>query len=319
MRELIERYGAQAALLFVAGIWGWAFVVVADAIASYPMFAFLGWRFAVAAAAFVLFYPRVLKRLTAANLRTGLIAGSLLAGGYIFQTWGLDGASGTTPARAAFITGLYVVITPLFQAVLLRKRPRKSTILGGAVALAGLWVLSGIGGAESGWVFGDTLVVICAVIYALHLIVLGSTGEQHDVSALTLVQLVTVAVICGAISLVRESAPLPTDTSIVWAIIITGVFASALAFVVQTWAQRLLPPSRVALILVTETAFGGLFGWSAAGVWPLREMIGAATMFTGLVLSEVLAVRADGKAAMVFEQAVEGMPVPVLRSDSSPD
>ena len=141
------------------------------------------------------------------------MAGVLLAGGYIFQTWGLDGATRTTPARAAFITGLYVVITPLLQAVLLRRRPRRSTLLGGAIALAGLWFLSGIGSDSGGWVFGDTLVVICAVVYSLHIIVLGSTGERHDVSALTLIQLGTVALVCGAISLVREQAR-PTDGSV---------------------------------------------------------------------------------------------------------
>jgi len=230
---------------------------------------------------------------------------------------GLDGAARTTPARAAFITGLYVVITPLLQAVLLRRRPRRSTLIGGAIALAGLWVLSGIGSQSGGWVFGDTLVVICAVIYAFHIIVLGSTGEQHDVSALTLVQLATVALICGGISLVKEHAAVPTDTSVIVAIVITGVFASAVAFVVQTWAQRKLPPSRVAIILVTETAFGGLFGWAAAGVWPLREVLGAFTMFGGLVFSEFVAGMAPSEEHVAFGPAVEGMPAPVIETSSS--
>ncbi len=317
MRDAVGRYGVQAALLAVAAVWGWAFVAVADAIALYPMYAFLAWRFALASVAFVVFYPRVLTRLTPANLRTGLVAGVLLAGGYIFQTWGLDGATRTTPARAAFITGLYVVITPLLQAVLLRVRPRKSTLVGGAVALAGLWVLSGIG-AQSGstWTFGDSLVAICAVIYALHIIVLGSTGEQHDVSALTLVQLSTVALVCTVMSLLTEHASLPSDPSVIGAIVITGVFASAVAFVIQTWAQRKLPPSRVAIILVTETAFGGLFGWAAAGVWPPREIAGAAIMFVGLVISEAVAAMAPSTEHVVFEPAVEGMPAPVLETAS---
>ncbi len=317
VRDYLERYGVQAALLSVACVWGWAFVVVADAIALYPMYAFLAWRFALACVAFVVFYPRVLRKLNRANLRMGLIAGVLLAGGYIFQTWGLDGATRTTPARAAFITGLYVVITPLLQAVLLRRRPRRSTLLGGAIALAGLWILSDIGSQTGGWVFGDTLVVICAVVYSFHIIVLGSTGEHHDVSALTLIQLGTVAVICGGISLITEQAPLPTEPSVIAAIVITGVFASALAFVVQTWAQRRLPPSRVAIILVTETAFGGLFGWAAAGVWPPREVLGALVMFSGLVISEAVASMAPSEERVVFGPAVEGMPAPVLETASS--
>jgi drug/metabolite transporter (DMT)-like permease len=312
VREYLERYGVQAALLAVACVWGWAFVAVADAIALYPMYAFLAWRFTLATAAFVLFYPRVLKKLTAANLRMGVLAGVLLAGGYIFQTWGLDGATRTTPARAAFITGLYVVITPLLQALLLRRRPRRSTLVGGAIALAGLWLLSGIGAPTGGWVLGDTLVVICAFVYAFHIIALGSTGEHHDVSALTIVQLSTVAVVCGVISAFKEQAPLPTNPCVIGAIVITGVFASAVAFVVQTWSQRKLPPSRVAIILVTETAFGGLFGWAAAGIWPLREVLGAALMFAGLVISEVVAAMTPSADHVAFEPAVEGMPAPML-------
>ena len=315
--EYLDRYGVQAALLGVAIIWGWAFVAVADAIVLYPMYAFLAWRFALASVAFVVFYPRVLTRLTWVNVRTGLIAGLLLAAGYILQTWGLDGATRTTPARAAFITGLYVVITPLFQAVWLRTMPRKSTLLGATIALAGLWVLSGIGSSAGGWVFGDTLVVACAFAYALHITFLGSTGKGHDVGVLTLVQIATVAVVCEGISAVKEHAPLPTDLRVVGAILVTGVLASAVAFVVQTWAQQKLPPSRVAIILVTETAFGGIFGWSAAGVWPLREMVGAATMFAGLVVSEVVAALSPQTANVTFEPAVEGMPVAVVESASS--
>jgi drug/metabolite transporter (DMT)-like permease len=288
---------------------------VAAALALYPMYAFLAWRFALAAVAFVAFYPKVLRRLSPASLRMGLLAGLVLSAGYIFQTWGLDGATKTSPAKAAFITGLYVVITPLLQAVLLRKRPRTSTVAGGLIALVGLWLLSGIGSSSGGWVFGDTLVVLCAVAFSVHIIVLGSTGEHHDVGVLTLVQLATVAVVCAAISAFKEHAGPPTDWSVIGAIVLCGVLASAMAFAVQTWAQRKLPPSRVALILVTETAWGGVFGWSAAGVWPVREVAGAALMFAGLILSEALAAFGPSAERVAFEPTVEGVPAPMVERD----
>jgi drug/metabolite transporter (DMT)-like permease len=317
-RSFVERFGAPAALVAVAIVWGWAFLAVADAIVLYPMYAFLAWRFALAAIAFVAFYPRVFKRLNAASLRMGLLAGIVLSAGYILQTWGLDGATKTTPAKAAFITGLYVVITPLLQAVLLRKRPRKSTVAGGLIALAGLWLLSGIGSSVGGWVFGDTLVVLCAVAFSVHIIVLGSTGEHHDFAVLTLVQLSTVAVVCGVISALKEHVGPPTNWSVIGAIVLCGVLASAMAFAVQTWAQKKLPPSRVALILVSETAWGGVFGWSAAGVWPVREVAGAALMFAGLIISEALAAFGPSAEKVAFEPAVEGMPAPVDEPDSGP-
>lgn len=316
VRRYVERFGVQTALLAVAVIWGWAFVAVADAIERCPMYSFLAWRFALASVAFVVFYPKVLKRLTAENIRMGLIAGVLLSAGYILQTWGLDGAGRTTPARAAFITGLYVVMTPLVQAVLLRRRPRTATLLGGGIALAGLWVLSGIGSSTGGWAAGDTLVVLCAVAFTAHIIALGSTHEGHDVAALTLVQLATVAAVCAVISAFKERAPLPTDSSVIVAIIVTGVFASALAFVVQTWAQRELPPARVALILVTETAFGGFFGWAASSTPPpAAELVGAALMFVGLIVSEAVAAMSTAEPPVTLEPVVEGMPPVVLSEE----
>jgi drug/metabolite transporter (DMT)-like permease len=311
VKAYLRQYAVQVSLVLVAAIWGGTFVIVADAISRYPMYGFLFWRFAVAAVAFVVFFPKVLKRLTSTSVKRGLIAGVLLSAGYIFQTWGLDGATRTTPAKAAFITGLYVVFTPLLQAAILRKKPRKSTLLGGAIALVGLWLLSGIGSVDGAWVLGDTLVAVCAVAYSVHMIVLGMTDERHDIGVLTLVQLVTVAVVCGVISAVKERPALPSEPSVIVAILVCGVLASAFAFVVQTWAQSKLPPSRVALILVTEPAFGGAFGWAAAGLWPVREVAGAAIMFVGMIVAEVLAAMSTPAEQVVFEPAVEGMPVPL--------
>jgi len=317
VRRYAERYGVQAALIAVAAVWGGTFVVVRDAVALYPMFGFLAWRFGVATLAFVAFYPSVLKRMTADNLRHGLLAGVFLSAGYIFQTWGLDGPTQTTPARAAFITGLYVVITPLLQAVVLRRAPRKSTVLGAAIALVGLWVLSGVSVYGSSWVLGDTLIAVCALAYSVHMIVLGSTGEQHDISALTFIQMATVAVVCTVISAIKERPPIPTNTSVILAIVLTGVVASALAFVVQTWAQSKLPPSRVALILVMEPAFGGVIGWTVAGMWPVREVAGAAMMLGGMIVSEVLAAFSDGAQEATLEPAVEGIPLPLNEVDAT--
>ena len=310
----LSRYGVQAALVGLAAIWGGTFVVVSDAIKLYPMYGFLAWRFGVAAVAFAIFYPRIFRKLDRPNLVWGLLAGVFLSAGYIFQTWGLDGATATTPARAAFITGLYVILTPLFQAVLLRKMPRKSTLVGAAIALGGLWLLSGIGTQGGGWVTGDTLVVICAVAYSIHMIVLGSTREVHDVMSLTFVQLLTVTVVCTFISAVKEQPGLPTDPAVIWAIVITGVLASALAFVIQTWAQSKLPPARVALILVMEPAFGGAIGWAVAGMWPIREVLGAAAMLSGMIVAEVVAAMAPAAERIGFGPAVEGMPAPVAET-----
>jgi drug/metabolite transporter (DMT)-like permease len=310
MTRLVERFGVPAALVAVAAVWGGSFLIVADAVSRYPLFGFLGWRFAVATIAFLVFFPRSLRLLNRENLKMGLLAGLFLTAGYVFQTWGLAPVVGTTPARAAFITGLYVIIVPLLQAVILRRMPRKATIGGAAMALAGLWLLSA-SGLGAGWVTGDSLVAVCALAYSIHMIVLGATDDRHDTMALTLVQLATVAIVCSSISLAVERPAPPTDI-VVWAsIVFTGVVASALAFVVQTWAQRRIPPSRVALILVTEPAFGGLFGWAAAGLAPISEVLGAALMLGGMIVSELVAALAPADEHVAFRPAVEGMPAPL--------
>lgn len=309
MTSAIERYGVQAALVSVAVIWGATFVVVEDAIAIYPMFGFLWWRFLIATVAFVLVFPKVFSRMDVPTVRRGVTAGLLLSAGYIFQTWALDGDGATTAARCAFITGLYVVIVPLAQAVLLKRRPAGATVLGAGAAALGLFVLSGVlGGSSSGWVQGDTLAVLCALAYAAHMVLLGSTGERYDALVLAFVQLATVAAVCGAISFVVERPSIPTDGSVWFAIVVCALFASTFAYVVQNWAQQRIQPSRVALILVTEPAFGGLFGWTARGTFPPMEVLGAALMLVGMLVSEVVAARRPA-AEVAFEPALEGMPL----------
>ncbi|MBI5232506.1 MAG: DMT family transporter [Coriobacteriales bacterium] len=315
VRAALERFGATGGLIAVAVIWGGTFVVVAEAVARYPVYAFLFWRFLVAAVAFVALFPRVLGRLGRPNLVKGTIAGLFLTSGYVLQTFGLTPGIGTTAARAAFITGMYVVMVPLLQAIVLRRRPAGATIVGAVLALGGLWLLSGIGMGGS-FDLGDILVLGCALAYSIHMLVLGTTDVRHDVAALTLVQIVVACVVTGALSLVLERPSVPTDAGVWAAIAITGVLASAVAFAVQTYAQRKMPPARVALILVMEPAFGGLFGWVWAGVFPLGEVLGAGLMLSGMVVSEVVAAHAPEAEHVAFEPAVEGMPAPVVERGS---
>ena len=313
LKTLDQQVLAVAALVFVAVVWGSTFVVVADAIAQYPIYAFLAVRFIVASVAFLLFFPKVLKRINWHNLKLGLPAGCLLAAGYIFQTLGLlpQSQGGTTAARTAFLTGMYVVIVPIAQSFIRRKLPAKGTIVGMGLALCGLWFLSELSlSGSSQWVMGDTLVLISAFAYSAHMILLGHSDKNHDTLALTLIQLVVVAVVSGAASLIaHENAGIPQGFSVWFAILLCGIVASAFAFVIQTWAQRILPPSRVALILISEPALGGLFGWIIAGSAPVREVIGAIMMIAGMITSEAMSARRAAQEDQRLKRSVEGIPV----------
>jgi len=301
-----RRLFATLALVGVAVVWGSTFVMVKDAVSAYPPWSFLGLRFAVATLAFVALFPSTLKRLTPGALKAGLLAGAFMTAGYVFQTLGL---AKTSPSKAAFITGMFVVITPLMQALVLRRTPRWTAWVGVAAAVSGLWLLSG-GGALGEWNAGDTLVLLCAVAYSAHMIVLGSVGRGHDTLPLTLVQLATAAVVCGAVGLVAERPPLPVGASLWTALLVTGVLASAVAFAVQTYAQKQLSPTRTALILICEPAFGGVFGWLwAHEVLGVRGLAGAGLILAGMAASEVLGVvvrRRD--ESHVLEPALEGPP-----------
>lgn len=305
MRPAVKRYGVQVALIAVAAVWGSTFVVVKDAVAVYPLYAFLSLRFLIAVVAFAIVLPASVRLLRVSTLGVGVLAGLFLTAGYVFQTWGLQD---TSASKAAFITGMFVVITPALQAVLLRRPPKRITLAGVALAVVGLWLLSG--GVDGVWTVGDTRVLLCAIAYSAHMIVLGGVGHHHDVRPFTLVQLATVALLCGLVSLATEPIALPPSGSVWFALVITGVFASAVAFAVQTYAQRFLSPTKTALILITEPAFGGLFGWIAGDRLGITGLAGAALILTGMTVAELIGT-GDPGVEQRFEPSVEGPPVPL--------
>lgn len=274
---------AAGALVLTAAVWGSTFVMVKGAVAAYPLYAFLGWRFGVAVVAFLAMFPGTLRRFAPGTLRVGLLAGCFMCAGYIFQTWGLES---TTASKSAFITGMFVVITPLLQALVLRRPPRPVTLAGVALAVGGLWLLSG--GSGGSWNVGDTRTLLAALAYSAHMIVLGGPGRRHDPRALTLVQLATIALVCAAMSAATERAALPSAPSLLVALAVTGVLASAVAFAVQTTAQRVLSPAKTALILILEPVFGGLFGWLSGEQLGASALAGSALILGGMLLAEVV-------------------------------
>ena len=227
----------------VTAVWGWTFVLVKDAITQYPTLAFLELRFVLAAVLMAVIVHRLPSR---RELWVGLVAGTVVAGGYLFQTVGL---TMTSPGNAGLITGLFVVFTPLIDR-LFGVAVHRRTAVAVVAALVGTLMLAGGGGGIG---LGDLLVLGCAVLYALHIVLLSRWSPGLRAAPLAMVQMATCAVLFAL-------AGTPTLTHApsgqVWfAIAITGVFASAVAFYIQTWAQAHLDASRTALILATEPAW----------------------------------------------------------------
>lgn len=264
------------ALLAVTAVWGWTFVLVKDAIVTYPTLPFLALRFTLAAAVLAAIVRRLPSR---RELMFGGVIGLALAFGYLVQTLGLQLIS---PGNAGLITGLFVVFTPIFQR-LTGVPLQPVTVVAVLVALAGTALLAG-GLARFG--VGDLLVLGCAVAFAIHIVLLGRWAPHLSAPALTFVQLLTCAFVFtlgGALQFRWPSA------SVWFAIVVTGLLASALAFLIQTWAQRHLPPIQTALVLTTEPAWALLFAFLLAGQrLTLFSALGAGLVLLAIVGHEAV-------------------------------
>ncbi|MEN9730718.1 MAG: hypothetical protein RL488_28 [Actinomycetota bacterium] len=263
---------ATIALLSVTASWGVAFVWMKDAINQQPFYDFLAVRFTIAALVMLVIRPKTILKMNRALLWRGGLLGVILGVAYIAQTIGLEQS---TAAITGFFTGLYVVLTPLLAFVLLRQRLSLKVLAGVVLATAGLALIS-LDGLT--WANGILPLLICALLYALHIVGLGAWSKNLDSYALTVVQMVGVAVVCWIGALPDGFTPPPNQN--VWgAVIFCALFATAAAFFIQTWAQSIMDASRVAIILTSEVVFAAGFAYAIG-----QEPVKALTVFGGLVM-----------------------------------
>lgn len=243
---------APWALLGVAAVWGMSFVVMKDPIAKQNVNSFLFTRFSVAVIAMIALKPSVLKMITPEIIRKGLLAGLFLGTGYIFQTLGLAVAGA---AITGFITGLYVVATPLIALIFLRQKIDRYTWGCVITATIGLALLS-----LHGWSvgYGEGLVLISAIAFGAHIVALGRWSSGLDSYAMTVVQLAGCAILTGILAF-AQGYELPAGRSGWPVVFFTAIFATAIAFMVQTWSQAHISSTKVAVILTMEVVFAALF------------------------------------------------------------
>lgn len=269
---------APWALLAVAAMWGISFVWMKDILDQQDVYSFLLSRFVVAALVMVVVNPKMIARLNREIITKGSVIGAVLGLGYIFQTLGLDR---TTPAITGFITGLYVVLTPLIAAFLLREKLTAQAWFYIALATLGLAVLS-----VSGWSIGtgEFFVLISAILFAAHILLLSRWSKKFDAYALTFVQLST----CALVSLVPTTIngfTSPPDSQVWGVILFTAVFATFFAFVIQTWAQARISATKVAVILTMEVVFAALFSvMLGAEPLTLRIVIGGSMVLIAMLM-----------------------------------
>ena len=278
---------ALVALIAVTAVWGVTFVQVKDAVALYPLFAFLAVRFVLATLALAGPAARRVPSLGRRGAGAAAVLGLLLATGYGLQTAGLQR---TTVSGTGFVTGMYVVLTPLMALALFRTRIGAAAWIGVAVATGGLAMLAGIHAGSAG---GDLLVLAAAAVYSLQIVLMERFAPRYDALAFTLVEMAGAAAGLLVVALARGDLGIPRGWTVWAALLVTGIFASALAFLVQTWAQRRTSATRTALAFTMEPVFAALFGYTLDG-----DRLGAlgwggcAAIMAGIVLAEPTAAAA---------------------------
>ena len=275
------------ALVGVTAVWGFTFVQVQNALALYPLFAFLAVRFAISAVVLAPFAWGQARGMPRSGVIAGVGAGALLAAAYGFQTAGLEL---TTVSSTGFITGLYVVFTPFIALGLFGTRVPRVVWLGVACAVVGLLLLNG---APGGSALGNALVLVSALAAALQIVAMERYAPRYDPRALAFLQMTTCFVGFTGISVALGEIEVPRGWTVWSALLVTGVFAGALGYLIATWVQARTTAARAALLFTLEAPFAALFGVLLADeVLGWAGWLGCGVLMAGIVVSEPAAARA---------------------------
>jgi drug/metabolite transporter (DMT)-like permease len=283
----VTRRAPLLALVGVTVIWGITFVQVQDAIALYPLFAFLAVRFTISTLVLAPFAYGSLRRLPRSGYLVGAGVGALLATAYALQTAGLDR---TTVASTGFITGLYVVFTPLLALAVFGTAVPRALWIGIVLAVAGLLLLNGVPGGST---LGNLLVLANALFQAFQITALERYAPRYDPRALTFLQMATSAAAFVVIALALGDLEAPHGRTVWSALIVTGIFAGALGYLVATWVQSRTTAARAALVYTLEAPFAALAGVLLADeVLGWAGWLGCCVMMAGILVAEPAAATA---------------------------
>ncbi len=272
---------ATLVLLAITAAWGSTFFLIKDLLDRVPVLDFLAVRFAIAAVALTAIFPRALGRLTRISLRHATALGLLYGVAQILQSAGLA----QTPASVSgFITGTYVVATPIFAALLLHTRITAVTWGAVLLAMAGLGVLT-LGGLSVG--YGEAITLVSALLYALHIVGLGAWSRVDQVAGMAIVQLAAIALLCCVLTL-PGGIVLPASGRDWLSVLYMAMVAGAFAMAGQTWAQTHLPPTRTAIIMSMEPVFAAFFAVLLGGESATaRMLVGGLMVLTAMVVVEL--------------------------------
>ena len=280
-----REFLSDASLLFIAIIWGSTFIIVKQAIADIPAFAFLTLRFALAFSVLILICFRRLKHLNLRMLLDGGLLGGALFLAFSTQTLGLQYAPASV---VAFVTGLYVVFVPIFSSLFIKKFPTPYSIAGVLLSGVGLGLitLNGTVGLSRGEMFA----LLSALFCSIHIILTDIFSRKHDTYLLTTIQIGTTFLLSGMVSAMHDPFTLPRTwhPQLVTAIALTGILATVVGFFVQTGMQRFTTPTKAAIIFCMEPVSSIFFGYFIGGeLLAARQYLGAALIVGAMLTAEI--------------------------------
>jgi len=288
---MTRQLKADLAILGITVVWGSSFIIMKNITEDIPAYAYLALRFLVATIIMGAVFHTQLKRIDFRTIRSGSLVGLTLYAGMMLQVLGLKT---TSASNSAFITGLNVIMVPVISTLLLKKKPPLNAFLGVVLATLGLFALKGFSGS---WTIGDSLTLLCALCFALQIIFIDKFASDINIYNLAIVQIASAAVlyfitwICAGY--VAEPSPFVLDSKIVLTVLYTGALGTALAFGVQTIAQKYTTPTRTALIITCEPVFGALFALmipdvnGQTEVLTVRMILGCLLILSGMLITEL--------------------------------
>lgn len=285
----MKQLRAELALAGITLLWGFTFVVIKAAFADVSGLVFIALRFWVAALAMVAIWGAAVAK-SRIRLTSGLIAGTVLFIAYVFQTTGLER---TTPSKSAFLTALSIPLVPFVSSAVYRNLPRPIEVGGILIATLGMALMTLPPG--SGWEWrmstGDLLSFLCAVAFAVHIVVVGHYSQREGFQSLAVVQIATVAVLGSIFMGFAEPVHFHMTPRVAIVVLTTGLLATALAFTTQAWAQQYTSPTRAALIFTLEPPVAWLASYLATGERiASRGKVGAAMIVVGILTVELTKV-----------------------------
>lgn len=275
---------AELALLLITVVWGSTFTIVKKGLEQASPVLFVAMRFWIATAAIAVVLRGQIREISRKTIGQGIVLSLALLGGFVFQTLGLRD---TTPSNSAFITSLCVLLVPLLGFMIYRWRPSKHTVAGVLLATIGL-VLLLADSSDFSLHSGDSLTLICAFLFALQILFLGLYVQRSNYRHLIFVMVLGSAILCSIVVPVLETPRVVWSSSFIFYLFILGVFATAVAFFVQGWAQQYSNPNHTALIFSLEPVFAAVFAyWMLGQTLSPKEWIGGILILIGILVSEM--------------------------------